>query len=224
MATVQLTKSTEPRFVVHDVSWEEYLTFLDWMAERHVRIAFDGESLELMTTSFEHERWASLTGRLVERLSESLDLDICSGGTVTLKSELVKRGLEADRCYWLANEPYVRHKRKLDLAVDPPPDLAIEVEVSRSILDRLAIYADLGIPEIWRFRDDQLQVLLLGPDGRYHPSESSQSLPMVSIPEMNRWIVRGLEVGERQLIREFVAWINETILPNHPGDRGEPEA
>lgn len=216
MATAQATRTAESRFVIHDVTWEEYLALLDWMDDRKIRITFDGENLELMTTSFEHERGASLIGRLIERLSEELDLDICSGGVTTFKSELVKKGLEPDRCYWFANEPLIRGKKELDLTIDPPPDLAVEVEVTSSILNRLEIYAALGVPELWRWRNERIEVLLLGPDRSYHPSDSSLSLSMVLIEEFSRWIGRGLEMSERQLVREFVAWVRETILPNMP--------
>lgn len=221
MATAQATTTTEPRFVIHDVSWEQYLALLDWMGDRQIRISFDGESLELMSPSYEHGRSDSLVGYLIRRLSEELNLDICSSSPVTFKSELAKKGLEPDGCFWFANEPLVRGKTELDLTVDPPPDLAIEVEVSQSTLNRLAIYASLGVPEVWRVREGKIQALLLGDDGQYHSSEVSRSLPMLPIPEFSHWIARGLEMSERQLIREFVAWVRETILPNHPGNRVE---
>lgn len=225
MATVQATPTAEPRFVIYGVTWEQYLALLDWVGDRHIRITFDGENLELMSPSYEHGRGDSLIGYLVRRLSEELDLDICSSGPTTFKSEQVKKGLEPDECFWFQNEPLIRGKTELDLNVDPPPDLAIEVEVTRSILNRLEIYAALGVPELWRWRNERVEILLLGPDGQYHPSDSSLCLPMVPNKEFSRWVARGLEMSERQLIREFVAWVRETILPNLPaGDRDEPVA
>ncbi len=157
MATVQTSPPTvqatpDSRFLIPGVTWDEYLKLLDWMDDRHVRVTYDGNTVELMSPSFEHGRTGSLLGQLVERLSEELDLDICGGNDTTLKSELAKKGLEPDECYWFQNEPRIRHNREIDLSIDPPPDLAIEVEVTRSILDKLAIYSEVGIPEIWRVR------------------------------------------------------------------------
>lgn len=219
MATA--TATAEARFVIHGVTWEKYLALLDWMGDRHIRVTFDGEDLELMSPSYEHERGGALVGHLIERLSEELDLDICSGGQTTFKSELVEKGLEPDRCYWLRNEPVIRGKTELDLAADPPPDLAVEVEVTSSVLDRPEIYSALGIPEIWRWRRGRLEVLLLGPDRRYHASDAGACLPMVPVAEFGRRVARGLEIGERQLIREFVAWVREAIAPDVPPAGGE---
>ncbi len=217
MATAQATKTTaESRFVIQDVTWESYLALLDWMDGRNVRITFDGERLELMSPSYEHGRGDSLIGYLIRRLSEELEIDICSSSPVTFKSELVQKGLEPDTCFWFQNEPLVRGKRELDLTVDPPPDLVVEVEVRSSILNRLEIYAALRVPELWRWRNDRMEVLLLGPDQQYHPAATSRCLPMVPIEEFSRWVGRGLEMSERQFIREFVAWVRETILPNLP--------
>jgi Uma2 family endonuclease len=222
MATAQTTaKATgvgEDRILIPGVTWKQYLELLDWMGDRNIRITFDGDCVELMSPSYLHSRGDTLIGRMIEMVCFELDLDICSAAPVTLKTELMERGLEPDRSYWLANEPLVRGKTELDENVDPPPDLVIEVEVTRGILNRIAIYAALGVPEIWRWHKGKIEVLLLGDDGRYHPSGTSRSLPMLPMAEMSRWVERGLAMGERQWIREFVAWVRETIAPGQPPD------
>lgn len=212
MATVSQT-SAESRFVISGVSWEEYLRLLDWMGDRHIRLTYDGSSVEMMSPSYEHDYDDWIIGRLVERLCEELSIRYRIGAKSTLKSALVEKGLEADACYWIQNEPAMRGKRKLDLSLVPPPDLAIEVEVSRSVLDRLGIYSALGVPEVWRVRNTKVRVLLLGEDGQYYPSETSQSLPMVPIESLSEWLVRAQVLDESDLIPEYVAWVRETILP-----------
>ena len=115
-----------------------------------------------MTTSQEHEEFGYLLGRVVDILTEELDLPCKCVGRMTWRREVLDRGLEADDCFYLANAPLVRGK-KLDLSVDPPPDLAIEVEISRSALDRMGIYAALRVPEIWRYDGETLRVERLQP-------------------------------------------------------------
>ncbi len=104
-----------------------------------------------MVVSYEHDRYKHILGRLIETLCFELDVEVCGGGSPTFKKQLKERGLEPDECYWITSELAMRGKLDFDIDVDPLPDLALEVEVSRSALDKLGIYAALGFPEIWRF-------------------------------------------------------------------------
>ena len=104
-------------------------------------------------------------------MTEELDIPIRSGGSTTFKSQILKKGLEPDECYWIANEHLVRGRLDLDLEVDPPPDLAVEVEITRSVLNRMGIYASLRVPEVWRSDGDQIIVEQLQADGTYATSQ-----------------------------------------------------
>ncbi|MGE3805852.1 MAG: Uma2 family endonuclease, partial [Gemmataceae bacterium] len=103
-----------------------------------------------MSPLWEHENPASMLGRFVEVLTEELNLPCRAGGSMTLRRRRNRRGLEPDRCYWIASAPRLQGKTHLDLRVDPPPDLAIEVGVTRSSVDRMGIYAGIGVLEVWR--------------------------------------------------------------------------
>ena len=216
MATVQAP--AEQRLVLWDVGWKGYLALLDVVGDRRIRITYDRGNVELMTVSPLHEFSKKNLARLIEILSYELDLDIRSGGSFTFKREDLDRGLEPDECYWFRNEPLVRMKMEFDPLIDPPPDLVVEVEVSRSVLDRMGILAALGVPEIWRFDESAILVQHLQPDGSYAIRPASLSFPWLPMAEMTERVRRVGKMSERELIRSFVAWVREEIAPRiRPG-------
>ena len=136
-----------------------------------------------MSSSEEHERTKKLLGRMVEVMTEELDIPIRSSGSTTLKSQLRQRGLEPDECYYVANERAVRGRKRIDLDIDPSPDLAIEVDISSSSLDQLRIYASLGVPEVWLYDGASLRVHQLQPEGTYARQTRSPSFPFLPLEE-----------------------------------------
>src|SRR5438093_4119033 len=128
MATVK-TKSSEQRFVLYGVSWQEYVRMLRAFSERHgVRLTYDRGTLEFMTLSLEHERWGRFFNLLILALTMELGLPLQGGGSTTFRRRRKERGLEPDECYWSASEPLMRGKTKIDLRHDPPPDVAVEID------------------------------------------------------------------------------------------------
>ena len=199
--------TTEQRFVFYNVSWQEYEALLKLWARRHLRMAYDRGTLEIMSPSYEHGRYQSVFDRLIKTLSFELGLPLCGGSDTTFRRQLEERGLEPDECYWIRNMHRVSGKLELDLATDPPPDLALEIEVTSGALDKLAIYAGLGFPEVWRFDGVTLYVHLLQPDGQYAPGAASLNFPTLPLDEMARWVLHGATRDENALVRDFVAWI-----------------
>jgi Uma2 family endonuclease len=133
----------ESRVLLSGVSWSTYEALLADNQCRGTRFTYDRGYLEIISPPREHEHNKSLLRRLIEAMTEELDIPVSSGGSTTLKAELKQRGAEPDQCYYVANEPHMRGREDYDPAVDPPPDIVIEVHVSRSSLDKFAIYADL---------------------------------------------------------------------------------
>ena len=130
--------------VLHGIDWRTYARLLRLFDERRsIRLTYDRGNLEITTLSPEHENLNLLLNHLVVAAAEELGLEIASYGSMTMR----RRGLEADQCYWIANEARMRGRDRIDLRTDPPPDLVIEVDVSRSSMDRMTIYAALGVPE-----------------------------------------------------------------------------
>jgi Uma2 family endonuclease len=170
------------------------------------RLTFDRGTLEIMVLGPPHERYKILMGLLVFALAEELNKLIGGFGSFTHQREDLARGLEPDQCYYLANFKAVKGKKETDLTADPPPDLAIEIEVSRSVLDRLAIYAALGVPEVWRFDGKNLTVCLLV-EGRYEQAETSPTFPEIPIGELARFVRLGQEEGDLGMVRHFRKWL-----------------
>jgi Uma2 family endonuclease len=207
MAIAELALPDEQRFRTSAVSWEAYLHLGKAFAGRHVRMAYDRGELELMTVSLGHDRDKSLLARLIEVVTEEMGIDILSGGSTTLNREDLERGLEGDECWWIQHEAQVRNLREIDLNKDPPPDLALEIEISRSLLNRVAIYAALRVPEVWRWNGQVLTILLLGEDGNYVLSSTSLSFPFLPVAELGRFIHMQQTMSETSVIRAFREWV-----------------
>ena len=120
--------------------------------------------------------------------------------------EDLRRAVEPDQCYYLANEPLVRTKDQIDLDVDPPPDLFVEVEISRTVVDRLKVLAALGVPEVWCCNVDGIRVLHLQ-DGEYADAAESHYFPGFPIPRLHEFLQRHREMDDGSLIRSFRAWV-----------------
>jgi Uma2 family endonuclease len=164
--------------VLDGIDWRTYTRLLRAFERwRRVRLTYDRGTLEIRTPLLlEHEGPACLLGQFVDTLIEELQLPCRHGGSVTLRRRRKQRGLEPDSCYWIANAAKMRGRMRLDLRTDPPPDLAIEVDVTSSSLDRMSIYAALGIPEVWRLTTAALSFNVLVA-GAYRVEPNSLAFP-----------------------------------------------
>ncbi len=115
-------------------------------------------------------------------------------------------GKEADECFYIQNEALMRGKLKIDLKVDPPPDLAIEIDTTNSSIDKMAVYAELRVPEVWRFEDDKLIINILTNTG-YVESENSLAFPSFLVKELVRFMHLDSQKGENARMREFREWV-----------------
>lgn len=164
-----------------------------------------------MSPSVEHEFDNRLLERLVVVLTEELDLNLQSGGSTTFRRRSKKKGIEPDNCHWIANEPRIRGKRRISLKVDPPPDLAIEVDVTSSSLDRLGIYAALQVPEVWRLDGDSLVFHVLSQDGKFAAAEKSKSFPGLKADELLPFLRMQAHSDHNGIVRQFRLWVRQRI-------------
>lgn len=204
MRTLQTTG--EQRFLLEGVSWRSYGRLLREFRDRHLRLTFDEGALEIMTLSHEHENLGRFLGRLAVTLTEELDLPIKEGGSTTFRRRPRLKGLEPDNCYWIANEAKVRGKKKLNLRRDPPPDLAIEIDIFHSSLDRMSIYAALRVPEVWRYDRDGLKFFVLEGDA-YVPSVHSLAFPQIAAADLESFLQQRGKADENSVIRRFRKWV-----------------
>jgi Uma2 family endonuclease len=199
----------EQRIVLHNISWQTFETLLKETGEdRGSRFAYDCGMLEIMTPLFEHENPKIQLDRLIFALAEVLEIEIRSAGSTTLKREFVKRGIEPDNCYYIQNEPAIRGKQKLDLEADPPPDLAIEIDITRSSIDKFRIYSALGVSELWRYNGRVLSFYQLL-EGQYIERQISTAFPVVSASDIKQFIDQSQAIGEIALLKSFRAWLRD---------------
>jgi Uma2 family endonuclease len=192
------------RIVLHGVAWPTYEALLHDLADSSSpRLAFSEGILEMMSPSDEHEDCKHVLRRMIEIWAEQRDVPFRATGSRTWKSSALQRGVEPDEAYYIRHEQQVRGKRELDLSRDPPPDLALEVEITHSSVDKLEIYAVLGIPELWRFDGETLRILELNSAGHYVAREQSLNLPGFPVGQISHWRERHHQVDETAWAREF---------------------
>ena len=210
MSTV--ARAPSGKLVLEDISWQEYTRLLKVFDERPaIRLTYDHGTLELMTISFKHERYGEFIGRLVATLTEELGLPIMGGGSTTFRRYAKRRGLEPDNCYWIPSESKVRGKFKIDLREDPPPDLAIEIDISRSSMSRMSIYASIGVPEVWRFDGRTLSFHRLQPDETYEIVPESGVFPGLRPNDLVQFLQQPKREEENAVIRQFRSWIRSRV-------------
>ncbi len=138
--------------VIHQSTWEDYEGLLEDLRDRpHLRVSYDGGTLEIMSPLPEHEEYASFIKGVARVISEELGLTLEGRGRATWKRRRLARGAEPDVCFYVANAPRIIGKRTIDLEFDPPPDVVVEIDITNESLGKFSIYAALAVPEIWRY-------------------------------------------------------------------------
>lgn len=210
MATVEKIRLRgERRLVLSGISWELYQQLRENEENWHVRMAYDNGRLELMSPSPSHEVITKLLAQLVEAFTTELAIPRRSLRSNTWKRRELGKGCEADECYYILNHRRVKSHLDVDLSVDPPPDLVLETEVSRSSVSKLRIYSALGVPEIWRWRKKGLTAYSLGANGKYVECEFSLNLPMLRVKDLESFLDFRLAADESAWIRKFQVWVQE---------------
>jgi len=173
---------------MHGISWQTFQQLLADRGERcGVLVAYDCGTVELRVPSQEHEWIKTTLTQVVEAVAFARDLHYRSLGSTTFVREDLARGFEPDACFYLDHAHAIAPDRPLDLAVDPPPDLVIEVDITCSSLDKLPIYAALGVPEVWRYTGNEVEIRCLLEDA-YRVSDTSRVLPGITAGMATRFI------------------------------------
>ncbi|MGE4003425.1 MAG: Uma2 family endonuclease [Planctomycetaceae bacterium] len=186
------------------VTWDQYRAYRDDPENDGVRMHYADGELLLMTTGILHERISHLLALMLAVWSQFSGTRIMGFGRWTMQEELKKKGLEADNCYYVRHVSYVQQKETLDLAVDPPPDLAIEIDITTHSQLKFDIYAELGVPEVWVCEGDRLVAHRLG-GGTYEQVSESRELPGFPIDVASRFILEHLRDDDATLLDAFRA-------------------
>lgn len=214
--------------VMSGLSWDDYTQLLEVReaaGRRAVRITYHRGMAEVYTVSWcdepatdgppgafdmtvgnRHERWRTTIARLMGALAMGFRVPVIGAGSVTLGRADLDHGLEADESYYIQNAHRVRDVRELNFAVDPPPDLAIEVEISQTVIDKLELYAALGVPEVWRWNGKRLWMLHRTPAGGYDERPASKAFPALTHDVLIGYLQRLGPVDETELSLELFAW------------------
>jgi len=193
--------------VLHGIPWKLYRELRKMAENYNIRMTYDRGELEIMSPSAEHERIATVLGDLITIWAVERATPIRSCRIMTIRRSLLERGFEPDNCYYVQHEPEMWDKKKIRFKVDPPPDLAIEVEVTRKLLNKMGIYAAFRVPELWHWSGNALKVLELCSDGQYVARETSLCFPAFPIAKAEE-IVRQLgTLHETDLILSFRDWV-----------------
>ncbi|XZN98611.1 MAG: Uma2 family endonuclease [Microcoleus sp.] len=201
----------ENRVVLKGVSWSTFKALLaDVGDDRAWRIAYDRGVLEIRMPLEEHEEPKRLIESFVEAIVDELEIELRSLGSLTIEREDLTRAVEPDSCFYIQNEYLVRG-RNINLPNDPPPDLAIESDYTNSSVNKDAIYADLGVPELWRYRRQSLQVYQLV-EGKYQKCDRSLAFPFLPVAEIPVFIEQSRTIGQRAAVRLFRQRIKEILL------------
>ena len=203
------TAQGEERLLLSDISWDFYVAFCEELGERPVRLSYSQGMLEIMITKAPHEFFKKMLAKLVEIIILERNIPVRSGGSMTFQRRDLEKGFEPDECWWIANEAKVRGKHDFDFLIDPPPDLAIEVEMSHSLVDRIGIFAAMNVKELWRFNGRKLRFCILGEDGTYHELTTSLAFPFLKPTDLEQHLQLDNLTDETTRVRQFRDWLRQ---------------
>lgn len=195
-----MTTRSEQRVVLRDISWEAYERLLKDLEDCSApRLTFDRGVLEIMSPFSDHEEDNRNLSLLVEVFAEELGIEIRNVGSTTFKREEFEGGFEPDSSFYIQNEARIRSRRRLDLAVDPPPDLVIEIDLTNDSLNKFPVFARLGVPEVWRVSGGKVEILMRDGD-RYRNRASSLALPLLTSKDLT-------ELLRFSITMKRIAWL-----------------
>jgi len=214
---VQLKQIVVPpgqQIIMTDITWQMYEQMLEEFGEKQRgKINYSQGVLEIMVPLPEHEVNKVIIGDLIKIILEELNLEFWSLGSTTFKSESMKQGLEADDCFYIENEAYVRGKKRIDLTIDPPPDLAIEIDITSRT--RFNNYEALGVKELWRFNGTKLEINVLQ-EGEYIQGNESFHFPGLPVGEViPQYLEQSKIEGRNKTMKAFRAWVREKIAEQY---------
>ncbi len=196
------------QFVLEGVSWELYDHTLREIEASHqrVNVTYDDGRMEMMTMGGNHERVKKAIARLLELYSLEKDIPITGYGSVTCRRKRLRKGAEPDECYYVQTPPPPGGQEQLDLNKYPPPDLVIEVDITRGSIEREPIYAALGVREIWRYEVGRIVPMHLQA-GRYESAQGSLAFPELDIEQFNRFLTMALEKSQHEAAKAMRKWL-----------------
>jgi Uma2 family endonuclease len=193
---------SEERVLFHNISWETYERLL---AERGhspgTKFAYDEGNLEIMVAHVGHENPNRTLAAIVEITAEETRRDFVRSGSTTFKRQDLAKGFEPDSSFYFRQAELIRGKEDIDLSCDPSPELVIEIDISRSSLNRFPIFAAIGVAEIWRYDGRRVQFYALEGNS-YGSIDRSSILPPMTAAQATVFL-------EASKIEKSTVWLHE---------------
>ncbi|WP_165070985.1 Uma2 family endonuclease [Paludisphaera rhizosphaerae] len=223
MATITTSETTaetqsDQLVALEGIDWAGYAAMLRLRGGRSLpRMTYLDGRLSLGSPSYRHETLKKLLDYFIASALAGLGVPFLPAGSTTFRRKRKRGGVEGDETYYLANRALIQGKAVIDLRIDPPPDLAVEVVVTHDADDAIEVYRRLGVPEVWICTPTEIVMLTLGEDGRYAKTEASIAVPGVSAIEVHSWINRPMEAGVTAWADEVRRWAAEVVAKRPRG-------
>jgi Uma2 family endonuclease len=192
---------------LHEVSPEDYAQLLaDLGDSNRVRVSYYQGRLEVMSPSPIHEIFKELISDIGRITADLTGVDLEKLGSTTFTPGTFGAGAEPDTCFYVQNAARIIGKRKIDLSVDPPPDVAVEIDISSDSRDKLAIYQSLRVPEVWIYNGERLRIRHLTDQG-YTEAPNSLAFPLLTADALTEALEKCKTEGQGAALRSFRQWL-----------------
>ncbi len=189
------------------VSWEEYENLVQAVGKApSLRINYDQGRMQIMTISFKHEYYAHIIEQMVAVIRLILRPKVIFFGSATLKKQRQLKGAEPDACFYVQSAPTIGHKINLDLRIDPPPDVVLEVDIHHESISRFHIYEGLSVPELWHYDEQKLTIYILR-EGHYEVATNSLAFPILTDEVLTEFLRRSQSEGQDETLLAFEEWL-----------------
>lgn len=198
-----------PLRILTNVTWDTYESMLKELENSSSpHLTYDRGVLEIMSPTAKHDDVARVIDLLVNLVSLELGPELRALGSTTFRRKDFMRGFEPDSCFYVENEPKIRGKDHLDLKIDPPPDIVVEIDITRSTINKRSIFARFGVPEVWRYDGEKIEIFILEA-GAYIGSEQSRALPVFSAEILSRFISESRAMSRREWMMRVREWAQQ---------------
>jgi len=205
----------EARVILHNISWSLYEQLLAEHEDKSSPLfVYDRGELEITVPSYEHEELNRLINDFIVVIAMEWNIEYCDAGSTTFKREDLERGFEPDSCFYVQRAGQIAGKKRLDLTVDPPPDLVLEVDITHPALDKLSIFAVVGVPEVWRYDGERVRMLTLAGDS-YVEREQSLAFPALRSAHLAELLSASQQMPRTAWLRHVRAWARTQIGADH---------
>jgi Uma2 family endonuclease len=212
---VEMARREQAAVILSNISWETYDRFVEETMDKIVNpvLYFENENLLIMVKSAEHEFTNDYIALFINLVCEEWRKSFGSLGSTTFRRDDLEKGFEPDSCFYFENEPKMRGVKRLDMKIHPAPDLIVEVDITSLSTFREHIFAAFGVPEIWRFDGEKMQILKLEND-KYVEISNSLALPKVTPEKLTEFVGKSETLSRLEWISEVRDWARGNINTN----------